>query len=162
MGSYTKIVTEHANWLSLQSDRFSCGHSFLSGNALTFVSIDNHEVTNMTAMMRVIFGERNFVEQIIWKKRSTPPNDQVIGANHEYVVVFATNLYLAEMNLRTRSEAQKSRYKNPDNHPKGPWTPGDLMANVRGWSVRFFPLFSNNKSANRRGALSIFQWKLEV
>lgn len=144
-GFLYKDSYQHANWLSLQSDRFSCGHSLLSGNALTFVSIDDHEVTNMTAMMKVIFGERNFVEQIIWKKRSTPPNDQVIGANHEYVVVFATNLYLAEMNLRTRSEAQKSRYKNPDNHPKGPWTAGDLMANVKGGryvSSLYFPIIN--------------------
>jgi adenine-specific DNA-methyltransferase len=36
------------------------------------------------------------------------------------------------MNLRPRSDEQLARYKNPDNHPKGPWVPGDLTANVKG------------------------------
>lgn len=36
------------------------------------------------------------------------------------------------LNLRARSEEQTARYKNPDNHPKGPWVAGDLSANVKG------------------------------
>jgi len=39
---------------------------------------------------------------------------------------------LSGINLRERSEDQIARYKNPDDHPKGPWAAGDLTANVKG------------------------------
>jgi adenine-specific DNA-methyltransferase len=52
-----------------------------------FVSIDDNEQANLK-----LLGEENFVVQIIWKKRSTPPNDKIIGANHEYILIYAKNL----------------------------------------------------------------------
>jgi len=52
------------------------------------VSIDDHEVSNLRKICDEIFGEENFIEQIVWKKRSTPPNDKIIGAAHEYILIF--------------------------------------------------------------------------
>ena len=79
-----------------------------------------------------VFGEDNFVAQIIWKKRSTPPNDKAIGAQHDYIIVYAKSYSQDSIKLRPRSAEQAARYQNPDNHPKGPWASGDLMANVKG------------------------------
>ncbi|CAN5592927.1 hypothetical protein BH23CHL5_BH23CHL5_10230 [soil metagenome] len=101
-------------------------------DGVIFVSIDEHEVSNLRAMLNEVFGEEQFLVQIVWKKRSTPPNDQIIGANHEYIIAYARNANYVSLNLKARSKDQIARYKNPDNHPKGPWTPGDLMANVKG------------------------------
>ncbi|MGB5216791.1 MAG: DNA methyltransferase [Smithella sp.] len=55
-----------------------------------------------------------------------------MGAQHEYIIVYCKNLDLLNLNLRLRTNDQLSRYKNTDDHPKGPWTSGDLMANVKG------------------------------
>ena len=63
----------------------------------------------------MIFGENNFVVRIIWKKRSTPPNDKIIGAAHEYALVYAKNVINIKLNLRERTKEQIARYKNPDN-----------------------------------------------
>ena len=79
----------------------------------------------------MLFRSEMFAAQIIWKKRSTPPNDRVIGAQHDYILVYVRES-LGAFNLRQRSDDQVARYKNPDNHPKGPWAAGDLMGNVKG------------------------------
>lgn len=122
----------HSKWLTMMYPRLFLARNLLREDGVIFVSIDDHEVHNLRAVMNEIFGEENFVAQIIWKKRSTPPNDKVIGADHDYIFLFARNLQTAGLNLRQRSEEQIARYQNPDNHPKGPWTAGDLMANVKG------------------------------
>lgn len=122
----------HSNWLSMMYPRLFLARNLLRDDGVIFVSIDDNEVHNLRLLMNEVFGEENFVSAIIWKKRSTPPNDQIIGAQHEYIIVYCKNLDLLNLNLRLRTSDQLSRYKNPDDHPKGPWTPGDLMANVKG------------------------------
>ena len=122
----------HSDWCSMIYSRLSLAKNLLTEDGVIFISIDDNEVTNLREVCDEIFGNRNFIVQIIWKKRSTPPNDQVIGAAHEYIVVYAKNIYTVNLNLRKRSSEQTARYQNPDNHPKGPWAPGDLSANVKG------------------------------
>ncbi|PWG59846.1 site-specific DNA-methyltransferase [Bifidobacterium catulorum] len=122
----------HSNWCSMIYPRLRLARELLSDDGVIFVSIDDHEVVNGRLVLNELFGERNFIVQIIWKKRSTPPNDQVIGAAHEYALVYAKNMDAVRLNLRERSKEQLAKYKNPDHHPKGPWTAGDLSANVKG------------------------------
>ena len=122
----------HSRWMNMMYPRLYLAKNLLREDGVIFISIDDGEVDNLRKICNEVFGEENFVESIIWKKRSTPPNDQVLGANHDYIVVFAKNLEIMKLGLRPRSKVQVGRYKNPDNHPKGAWTPGDLMANVKG------------------------------
>ncbi|MDO8725052.1 MAG: site-specific DNA-methyltransferase [Candidatus Methanoperedens sp.] len=137
----------HSNWLSMMYPRLFLARNLLKEDGVIFVSIDDNEVHNLRLMMNEVFGEENFIEQIVWKKRSTPPNDKVIGASHEYIVIYCKNLELVSLNLRTRTEEQLGRYKNPDNHPKGAWTSGDLMANIKGGRYvksLYFPIINPN------------------
>jgi adenine-specific DNA-methyltransferase len=122
----------HSRWMNMMYPRLYLARNLLREDGVIFISIDDNEVTNLRKICDEIFGEENFVELIIWKKRSTPPNDKVIGANHDYILIFSKNIDQIKLNLRSRNEEQLARYQNPDNHPKGPWTPGDLMANVKG------------------------------
>jgi adenine-specific DNA-methyltransferase len=122
----------HSNWLSMMYPRLFLARNLLRDDGVIFVSIDDNEVHNLRLLMNEVFGEENFVEQIIWKKRSTPPNDQIIGAGHEYIAIYCKQSGSVQLNLRPRTKVQLDRYKNPDNHHKGPWTAGDLMANIKG------------------------------
>jgi len=134
----------HSDWLSMIYPRLKLARTLLRDDGVIFVSIDDGEVSNLRKLCEEIFGEDNFSAQIIWKKRSTPPNDKVIAAQHDYILVF-TKSSKNGLNLRKRSEDQVARYKNPDNHPKGPWAPGDLMANVKGGryvSSLYFPIIN--------------------
>jgi adenine-specific DNA-methyltransferase len=122
----------HSKWINMMYPRLFLAKNLLREDGVIFISIDDAELNNLLSITKEIFGEENFVELIIWKKRSTPPNDKTIGANHDYILVFCKSFDHIRLNLRARNDEQVNRYKNPDNHPKGPWTPGDLMANVKG------------------------------
>jgi len=122
----------HTDWLNMMYPRLKLARNLLREDGVIFISIDDGELDNLRALCSEVFGEENFVVQIIWRKRSTPPNDKIIGANHDYILGFAKDVLSAKLNLRERSEEQIGRYQNPDNHSKGPWAAGDLMANVKG------------------------------
>ncbi|OGV17568.1 MAG: hypothetical protein A2X47_11645 [Lentisphaerae bacterium GWF2_38_69] len=122
----------HSDWLSMIYPRLKLARNLLRDDGVIFISIDDNEVHNLRKICDEIYGEQNFTAQIIWKKRSTPPNDRIIAAQHEYILCVTKNSNSLGLNLRPRTEEQISRYKNSDNHPKGPWTAGDLMANVKG------------------------------
>ncbi len=104
----------HSDWLSMIYARLKLARNLLSDDGVIFISIDDGELENLRKACAEVFGEQNFVVQIIWKKRSTPPNDKIIGANHDYIVCFAKNVSSLQLNLRERSADQVARYQNPD------------------------------------------------
>jgi adenine-specific DNA-methyltransferase len=101
----------HSKWMNMMYPRLYLARNLLKEDGVIFISIDDNEVDNLKKICNEIFGETNFVEPIIWKKRSTPPNDKVIGANHEYILIFARNQEAMDLWLRPRSEVQAMRYK---------------------------------------------------
>ncbi|AKK06691.1 adenine specific DNA methylase Mod [Corynebacterium mustelae] len=121
----------HSNWLNMMYPRLKVARNLLQDDGVIIISIDDSEFANLRQICVELFGENNFAANIIWKKRNTPPNDRVIGAQHDYLVAIGKR-NLSGFNLRPRTEEQIARYKNPDGHPKGPWVAGDLSANVKG------------------------------
>jgi adenine-specific DNA-methyltransferase len=137
----------HSNWLSMMYPRIFLARNLLREDGVIFVSIDDNEVHNLRLLMNEIFGEENFIEQIIWKKRSGPPNDKVIAAIHDYIIIYAKKFDNIVLNLKIRSHEQLKRYKNPDKHPKGKWASDNLMANVKGGRYvpsLYFPITNPN------------------
>ena len=136
----------HSDWLTMMYSRIRLAKTLLSEDGVFLTSIDDGEVSNIRKICDEIFGEDHFAAQIIWKKRNTPPNDRVIGAQHDYILVYFKN-DLAGINLRPRTDDQIARYKNPDDHPKGPWVVGDLTANVKGGrfsQALYYPITNPN------------------
>lgn len=137
----------HTDWLNMIYPRLKLAKDLLSDDGVVFMSIDDNEIENLRKICNEIFGEENFIAQIIWKKRSTPPNDKVIGAAHEYILSFGKNISNTKLHLRARTQEQLMRYQNPDNHPKGPWAPGDLSANAKGGryvASLYYPIINPN------------------
>lgn len=122
----------HSKWLNMMYPRLYTARNLLREDGVICISIDDGEIANLRKLCDEVFGEEQFVAQILWRKRSTPPNDKVIGANHDYILVFAKDIASVGLRLRERADEQLARYKNPDGHAKGPWAAGDLMANVKG------------------------------
>lgn len=122
----------HSNWLNMMMSRLYLAKNLLKQDGVIFVSIDDNEVHNLRLLMNEIFGEENFVEQLVWKRRATAPNDRIIGKNHEYIIVFSKSLELSKLFLQKRSDKLNSRYSNLDNDPNGPWVASDLSANGKG------------------------------
>jgi adenine-specific DNA-methyltransferase len=93
------------------------------------VSIDDHEVHNLRALMNEVFGEENFVATIIWQKVFAPKNTaRHFSVDHDFVVVYARNGDDWNPNTLPRSEEADARYTNPDNDPRGPWASDNLTA----------------------------------
>lgn len=122
----------HSDWLNMMYPRLKLANDLLSEDGVIFISIDDNECSNLKKVCNEIFGENNFIEQLIWKRRATPPNDRIIGKNHEYIVAYANNINELNIYLQPRSENLDSRYKNSDNDPRGRWVASDLSANGKG------------------------------
>ena len=75
----------HANWISMMYPRLKVAKDLLRDDGVIFISIDDNEMINLKGICNEIFGEENFIEQLIWKRRANTPNDRVIGKIHEYI-----------------------------------------------------------------------------
>ena len=122
----------HARWLSMMYPRLCLARELLRDDGVIFISIDDNEQATLKLLCEEIFGSKNFIVQIVWKKRNSPPNDRVIGTQHEYVLVFAKDHTRVKLHRQARSAAQLARYKHHDDHPKGRWAADNLMANIKG------------------------------
>ena len=85
----------HSNWLSMMYPRLFLARNLLRDDGVIFVSIDDYEVHNLRLMMNEVFGEENFLAQVIWDLK-TGRQAGHFTKSHEYVVVFAKNKGLLE------------------------------------------------------------------
>lgn len=117
----------HTDWLNMMYPRLKLARDLLSDDGVIFISIDDNEVDNLKKVCDEIFGETNFVAQIIWLKKYGIQNDaKYLSVSHDYILLFAKNIINFKPNLLPRTEEQDSRYKNPDNDPRGDWKAADF------------------------------------
>jgi len=119
--------SKHTNWLNMMYPRLLLAKDFLSDEGVIFISIDDNEQANLKKMCDEIFGEQNFLAQIIWERAFSPINlKKNFSESHDYILAYAKNINKVETDGLPRSEAQDSLYKNPDKDPRGPWASGDF------------------------------------
>lgn len=120
---------EHAKWLAMIVPRLMLLREFLSEDGSIWVSIDDNEGHYLKVVMDEIFGRRNYIGNVIWQKKYTVANDaRYLADNHDHVHVYAANIDFFNINRLPRSAEMDKRYRNPDNHPKGPWKATPLYA----------------------------------
>lgn len=78
----------HSNWLSMMYPRLKLARNLLTSDGVICVSIDDHEVENLKRLMLEVFGEDNFLAQLIWDKQHSQQQG-IFKRYHEYVLVFA-------------------------------------------------------------------------
>ncbi len=119
----------HSTWLSMMYSRLLLARALLKDDGILFVSIDDNEVHHLRMILNEIFGEENFLANVIWQKKYTRSNDaRWFSDNHDHILVYARSADSCVLNLEPRSENQLAAYSNPDNHPKGPWKATPLHA----------------------------------
>ena len=117
----------HTDWLNMMYPRIKLAKDLLRNEGLIFISIDDGEAASLRIILNEVFGEENFLANLVWQKKYSPQNDdKYYSDTHEHVIVFAKNIEKFEIGLLPRTEEANSRYKNPDNDPRGPWKSGDL------------------------------------
>jgi len=134
VGPEGEDLTRHDKWLCMMYPRLKLLRDLLSKDGAIFVSIDDNEQHHLRILMDGIFGEDNFITNIIWQKKFSPQNDaKYFSDDHDFIVVYAKMKNISSdksgwvRNLLPRTEEADARYSNPDSDPRGPWTSGDLL-----------------------------------
>ena len=122
----------HSDWCSMIYSRLLLARNLLTEDGAIFVSIDEHELSDLTSIMNEIFGEENFIDAIIWDKKASakgvPPRNMMVNV-HEYIVAYSKNnnfKFIGE-----RRTAESGGFKNPDNDPRGPWRMSNIKSTTK-------------------------------
>ncbi|MBQ0057402.1 MAG: site-specific DNA-methyltransferase [Bacteroidales bacterium] len=113
---------QHSSWASMMCDRARIAHEMMVDDACLFISTDDGEYANIKLSLETVFGEDNFVADIIWNSRKSVSNDALISGaiNH-------TTFYTKDKSILTQNKtdfrvgAKEEGFINPDNDPNGPW-----------------------------------------
>lgn len=117
----------HTDWLNMMYPRLRLARNLLRDEGALFISIDDTEVATLRMILSEIFGEENFLANLIWQKKYSPQNDdKYFSDSHEHILAYAKSLDKFQIGLLPRTEEADARYKNPDNDPRGPWKSSDL------------------------------------
>lgn len=117
----------HSLWLNMIYPRLVLSHNILSDRGVIFISIDDNEYANLKKVCDEIFGEINYVSTIIYERAFSPVNlKKHFSSSHDYILCYAKNIDKAINSGIKRSNESDSRYQNPDNDSRGPWTSGDM------------------------------------
>jgi len=107
-------LTRHDKWLCMMMPRLKLLRELLADDGVIFVSIDDNEVANMRLLMDEIFGEENFVADIIWEKSDSPKMDvKLFSPNHDFIVVCSKSNEFFELEKDEFSEIP-SHYNKTD------------------------------------------------
>ncbi|MCU8036897.1 site-specific DNA-methyltransferase [Shewanella oncorhynchi] len=119
----------HSDWLSMIYPRIKLAKNLLSDDGVLFLTLDDTEVANMRRIGDEIFGDGNFVANVVWQKKYAVANDDPgIGVMHDHVLVYRKSQAFVR-GLLPRKAEQNERYKNPDNDPRGEWASDNYVSN---------------------------------
>lgn len=122
----------HSDWLSMMYERIKIARDLLSDNWAIFISIDEHEHSNLLEIMNEIFGENNYIDSIVWDKKAwakwVPPKNMMVNV-HEYIVAYQKS---SEFKFVWEKRTEESWwFKNPDNDPRGPWRVSNIKSTTK-------------------------------
>lgn len=82
----------HSKWLNFMEKRLNLAKNLLKETGVIFISIDDNEFAQLKMLCDKIFGEDNFIANLIWKSKSGGANDsRFFAVDHEYVFIYAKN-----------------------------------------------------------------------
>ena len=124
----------HSDWCSMIYSRLMLARNLLTDDGVIFISIDDGEVSNLSELCNEIFGEANFIADLIWQKKFSRANDATyFSTMHDHILCYCKANVLSnekgwEIGLLPRGDEIPNGYSNPDNDPRGVWTSVILSA----------------------------------
>lgn len=106
----------HSKWLSFIHKRLSIAKHLLAADGLIFISISDIEQANLRLLCNEIFGEHNFVANLVWanKEGGGSSDSKLFRIKHEYILVYSkdiTKIEIAGVNI-----SNEDRYKCRDEY----------------------------------------------
>ena len=124
----------HTDWLNMIYPRLKVARDLLTDDGVIFISIDDHEQDNLKRICCELFGERNFIGQISWRRTDNQPNIGCFARVKEYILLYAKspNYHLGRLSLTEKARAE---YRYSD--AKGLFRRSILLHKTRG--RKFYP-----------------------
>lgn len=119
----------HSDWCSMIYSRLTLARNLLSDDGAIFISIDEKESSNLRKICDEVFGESNFVSNLIWQSRTSISNDYEVSLNHNHTLIYSK---LRDVLVFGGDPIDSEDYVNPDNDPRGPWKLVPIDANHAG------------------------------
>lgn len=117
----------HSAWLTFLYPRLYIAKQLLKDDGVIFISIDDNEVAQLRLLMDEVFGEENFVANVIWNKKYGASNDsKYLSEVHDHILLYAKRKEKWTPNLFERPDDLNAKYKNPDNDERGEWIATNL------------------------------------
>lgn len=111
----------HSKWLSMMQKRLVLAKDILSDSGAIFISIDDNEQATLKLLCDDIFGYKNFVGQITWRKR-TAKSDVPYGISQDCESI----LCYANKNFVGGLKGNERKYYLTDDFPNRAWRYHDL------------------------------------
>lgn len=121
---------EHSIWLGLMRDRLEIIKRLLSADGSLWIAIDDNEGHYLKVLCDEVFGRQAFVTSMVWENFYGRSNAAAVSPAHNYVLLYSPlgQDWKKVRNLLPRGDEAASKYKNPDNDPRGPWRLGPIFA----------------------------------
>lgn len=122
----------HSDWCSMMYPRLKLARDLLTDDGVIFISIDDNEIANLKKICDEVFGEDNFIGDIIWNSTKSVTNTALISVSHTYNLVYVKiKDYYVVHREEFRLKEDGEGFSNPDNDPRGPWKADPFQ--VGGW-----------------------------
>ena len=124
VGKEGEDLSRHDKWLCMMYPRLKLLQKLLADDGVIFISIDDIEYTYLKMICDEIFGNWQYQATLIWhsRQRADNRNKTMLSVDHEYILVYSKTPDFALKGI----SKDISKYKNPDNDPRGPWASIDL------------------------------------
>lgn len=133
----------HSDWLTMMYPRLFLARNLLKEDGVIFISIDDNEVANLRFIMDEIFGEENFVAQIVWQKKYTGGKHASFYVDlHEYILVYARTINNLNSILIDRPEDEKEKFEYEDEYlnERGKYYIRPLKSNLEERKTLVYPI----------------------
>ena len=106
----------HSKWLSFMSKRLRIAKQLLSDKGMIFISIDDNEQAQLKLLCNDLFGEKNFVVDLVWSNQEGggSSDSKLFRIKHEHIIVFAKNISL--LDVKGVEISNEERYKEEDEY----------------------------------------------
>ena len=119
----------HTDWLNMIYPRLKVAKDLLCEDGVIFISIDDNEEENLRKICNEIYGEHNFLADIVWKHTQQSKNDELhFSRQYNHTLCFCKKIDNLHRFYFSRTEEDNKNYSNPDNDPKGMWRSGDVRS----------------------------------
>ncbi len=114
VGSLAADLSRHDKWLCMMYPRLCLLHQFLRKDGVIFITLDDNEQPNLRLLMNEIFGETNFVANLIWRKKSGGGQDsEYYAREHEYILCYRkSDAFTMKFRTAERTQAEFPKVKN--------------------------------------------------